>query len=129
MAVWDAEVAPADRQNCLAAKLGDLFDSCLAKPHRIRPLANEWVRWAGRSLTALCQAWFSVETADAEAPTGTEPDWENGSALDWAADSIAGADGDDSDDSLSTASTFSSSGTDSGTEDELEDNEGVGLFD
>jgi hypothetical protein len=44
----------------LCAELGGIFDSTVAKIHRLRPLANTWVPWAGKWLSALFDAWNSA---------------------------------------------------------------------
>ena len=50
----------AQPPSSLAAALGYLFDHTYAAHHRLRSLANMWVRWAGRNSTTICEAWASA---------------------------------------------------------------------
>ncbi len=60
VAPWDSTVAAGVGDSPLAAALGLLFEQTNAKPHRLRALAHAWVRWAGRTLLRLNDAWFGV---------------------------------------------------------------------
>ena len=55
VAVWPARAAAPS--HALARSLGTVFDETYAKVHLIRPLANYWARWAGRSLFAIHSEW------------------------------------------------------------------------
>lgn len=52
----------------LVASLGRLFDDVIAKNHRIRPLANRWVVWAGKEVLALHYAWNGRSARDLHHP-------------------------------------------------------------
>ena len=59
VATWPA--AAGDDSTCpLSVLLGSLFDSMSAKPHRLRPLANAWVRFSRKWVRYLHDAWNEV---------------------------------------------------------------------
>ena len=51
---WPARTAGTE---LLALALGDMFDTLTAKPHRVRPLANAWAKWAATWLLRLHAAY------------------------------------------------------------------------
>lgn len=50
----------------LQSSLGAIMDGTVAKPHRLRPLARYWVRWAAEQVRHLASAW--VRATDPGAP-------------------------------------------------------------
>jgi hypothetical protein len=99
---WDAASMPTDESAPLAAALGAIFDNTIVKPHRIRPLANCWLEWAGRWVTRVVAAWFSGPAAPGEwgGDNAAPPlDADNGDASDctdsdWSSSSWADTDSD-----------------------------------
>lgn len=57
VATWPERASADPAPVSLCAELGAIFDSTAAKIHRLRPLANTWVPWAGRWLRMLFDAW------------------------------------------------------------------------
>lgn len=113
VAPWDAAAAPNPAEAPLASTLGGYFDATLVKPHRIRPLANAWVSWAGRWVERVTGAWFADAPAERAArdPVGSAA---AGNAR-GPHPPPAGGEGDSSD-SDSTGSEWSDSGSEAASE-------------
>ena len=78
---WSSHSTPAPngtpdvpQPSALVSLLGSLFDHSTAAHHRLRKLANSWVRWAGRHSDGICRAWATAVSSmmgiGAGAPVG-----------------------------------------------------------
>ena len=65
---WPASAAASDHP--AVAALGSLFDAAVAKTHRLRPMANAWVTFAGAAVMRLFGAWNSALPAASAARGG-----------------------------------------------------------
>jgi hypothetical protein len=69
-ALW--EDTPSADSGALQSALGAIMDSTVAKPHRLRPLARFWARWAAEQVRHLASAW--VRATDPGAPCPLQKD-------------------------------------------------------
>ena len=58
VATWPAAV-PGCQFGALGTLLGTMFDIVAAKPHRLRPMANNWCGWAAKWLHRLHRAYYA----------------------------------------------------------------------
>ncbi len=81
-ALW--EEGPLATSDELQSSLASIFDETVAKPHRLRPLANLWVRWAAEQTRHIAAAWVAATDPEAPCPVKTghwsttyerEPSW------------------------------------------------------
>ncbi len=63
VAPWPAAVAGCPF-GALGSFLGTMFDRVTAKPHRLRPLANNWCGWSSKWLQRLHGAYYANWPAD-----------------------------------------------------------------
>ena len=57
----------------LAHDIAKAFEGATCKPNRLRPLANEWVSWAGSCVLSLASMWFRPEEQPAHATRAATP--------------------------------------------------------
>ena len=62
VATWPATV-PGCPFGALGTLLGVMFDVVAAKPHRLRPLANNWCGWSAKWLQRLHHAYYPPRDA------------------------------------------------------------------
>jgi hypothetical protein len=67
VAPWPAAV-PHSEPGPLTAALGRMFDVAVAKPHRIRPLANMWTAWSSKWLHHVHAAYFDAQAGPPAVP-------------------------------------------------------------
>ena len=68
---WPQRVAQPGHH--LASALGALFDSVIAAPQALRPLANRWMRWAKVAICKVAKARLRALTSEASAPSFPRP--------------------------------------------------------
>ena len=68
---WPRRVAQPGHH--LASALGALFDSVIAAPQALRPLANHWMRWAEVAISKVAKARLRALTAETLAPSLPRP--------------------------------------------------------
>ena len=68
---WPRRVAQPGHH--LASALGALFDSVIAAPQSLRPLANRWMRWAKVAISKVAKARLRALTAETLAPSLPRP--------------------------------------------------------